>query len=81
MLSCEQHDYLEVACVYHFELEVTTTDGHSYLGLAKDVRYENKTQCLVLESGSVQNAVSIAQITSLVALTDNPYFQRVDAGF
>ncbi|WMN62002.1 Rho-binding antiterminator (plasmid) [Pseudoalteromonas xiamenensis] len=81
MLSCDQHDYLEVACVYRFELEVTTTDGQSYVGLANDVRYENKTQCLVLESGSEQHTVAIAQITSLVARTDNPYFQRVEVGF
>ncbi|MFC3032599.1 Rho-binding antiterminator [Pseudoalteromonas fenneropenaei] len=79
MLSCSQHDFLEVACLYHYELKVELLDGKVEIGVAQDLLYREKQHCLVLQQVDTLNYVDIASISKLSALTQNPYFDTVIA--
>ena len=55
-VSCDTHDYLEVACLYRYELDVTLHDGRQLRGRAVDIRIEahdrrstDKSEHLVIE--------------------------------
>lgn len=37
LISCNQHDYLEIVCMFHYHIEVYLTDGSSVTGVAQDV--------------------------------------------
>ncbi len=39
MLSCHQHDYIEIACMYHLEIDLMLNDGHHVIGIALDTIY------------------------------------------
>jgi Rho-binding antiterminator len=83
MISCAQHDYLELACMYAYHISVRTKNGFAVEGIATDIAYVDGQHCLFLElqMGDVPSRVSvvIAQITTLTALTKNPYFTTIVA--
>lgn len=81
MLSCAQHDYLELSCMHGYQLTITAVSGELVTGIAKDICYVEGLQCLVLEQKMrdvyVSVSVAIADIAALTALTANPYFSTL----
>ena len=37
MISCDLHDYIEIACMYHFSIELTLKNGECVSGVADTV--------------------------------------------
>ncbi|MCC4264303.1 Rho-binding antiterminator [Oceanimonas baumannii] len=79
MMSCEQHDYLEIACLYHYEVRLTLTTGEYITGVALDTcRDENKVECLKLNTGQQVRLLPLPDLVSMTATGPNPHFARVD---
>ena len=79
MISCDKHDYIEVACLYRLAVELTLSSGEKYSGQAKDIQLdENRNECILLslENGG-DKTIPLSDIKQLRALTKNPHFDLV----
>ena len=77
-MPCDQHDYVEIACIYHFPLKLILKSGDELEGLALDTqRNERQQECIKMElKGSVE-LVLLDSIAQMKALIDNPHFQII----
>lgn len=49
MISCQQYDYIEIACLFHLPIELTLHNGKKVSGVAQTTSYnQNKEECLQL---------------------------------
>ncbi len=79
MLTCDQHDYIEIACTYRFSVLLTLHDGTTLAGIAKDTAYnDDKKECIVIESNNDDRLITLESVQSMKALTVNPHFDIVD---
>ncbi len=50
MLSCNQHDYIELVCTFHYPIKLTMKNADSISGVALDTcRNTQKQHCIKLE--------------------------------
>ncbi|EGU38574.1 hypothetical protein VII00023_10604 [Vibrio ichthyoenteri ATCC 700023] len=79
MISCQQYDYLEIACLYHFPVRITLKDHSIYEGIAQNTRYnEQHQECLLLQTQQAEILLPTEQMISLHALIENPHFSVVE---
>lgn len=80
MLSCDLHDYIEIACLYRIEVELTLRDGRSICGTAMDTgRNAEKQECIVMTDEDKQRTyVVLEELRSMRALVKNPHFDVVE---
>lgn len=79
MISCANHDYVEIACLYHLEVKLVLKNGQIIQGKASQTAYnENREECIVLETGSGNETVVLDGLDFMVAVTKNPHFDRVE---
>ena len=79
MISCANHDYIEIACMYRFEMRLVLVNGQVAQGKAFQTKLnENKEECLVLETKSGNKLIVLEQVVSIEAVTENPHFGKVD---
>lgn len=81
ILSCDLHDYLEIACMFHYQVEVLTIENEVITGIAKDVKtLPDKKEVLILQSEHPQTALIEIRVTSmkhLKVLTPGARFEQV----
>ncbi len=76
-ISCELHDYIEVACMYRYLVKLILKDGQIIEGKAIDiVTSAEKREYLVIKNEQEQQ-VELTQLVSLHVLTANARFQEV----
>jgi len=79
MISCANHDYVEIACLYRLSLSITLKNAKQIKGQAKTTLTDNdKIEYLVLESGGESINIELDDIKKMQALTSNPHFQSVE---
>jgi len=79
MISCANHDFIEIACLYHLQLRVTLDDLSQTEGQAQTTKTSpDKKEYLVLSSTNHPLEVELEKIKSIRALTPNPHFQQID---
>ncbi|WP_458722949.1 Rho-binding antiterminator [Pseudomonas brenneri] len=78
-LNCDVHDYLEIACLHDYRLQVELIDGRSYAARALTTRTAtSKEEFLVLCSDSGQFEVRLDQLLAITPLDDNARFGRIE---
>jgi Rho-binding antiterminator len=86
-VSCDTHDYLEVACLYRYELDLTLRDGTELRGRAVDIRtavdaFEGKppgkSEHLVLEGETGRFSVPLSELQDVRVTTPGARFHSVD---
>lgn len=82
MLSCDLHDYIEIACMYRLPLELELRDGQCVSGTAIDTcRNAEKQECIQLavteEEGRQRILVVLDELRTMRALVKNPHFDVV----
>ena len=78
-LNCDVHDYLEIACLHGYRLQVELIDGRSYAARALTTRTAtSKEEFLVLCSDSGQFEVRLDQLLAITPLDDNARFGRIE---
>lgn len=78
-LSCDLHDYLEIICMFHYQVKVTIKEGLQYEGEAKDVgRDQRKEECLILINEEQNIFIPTNQLKSIDVLTTGARFSHVD---
>ena len=82
IISCAQYDYFEIACMHHYEVELTLNDGAVITGKAhnvkviKDEEFRKEILELLLENEEILK-VDLISIHKMRAIKDNPHFKVI----
>ncbi|WP_336284121.1 Rho-binding antiterminator [Citrobacter arsenatis] len=77
-IDCDLHDYLEIACLYHYCLRIELTDG-TYLD-AKALTTcttADKEEFLLVENHENQQKIRLDRLSAITALTPGATFSTV----
>lgn len=78
MINCNQHDYIEIVCMYRYPVQLTLKSGEVIAGIAVDtVRNEQREECIKLTTKTGEQLVVLDQLITLEVTLDNPHLQRV----
>lgn len=78
MINCNQHDYIEIVCMYRHPVKLTLKSGEVIAGIAVDtVRNEQREECIKLTTKTGEQLVVLDQLTTLEVTIDNPHLQQV----
>ena len=79
MISCNQYDYIEIACMHRLSIELILKNGDGVCGVATDTkRNANKEECIVINVNGELQLIVLTTIGVLKAREQNPYFQQVN---
>lgn len=79
MISCQQYDYIEIACMYHFELELTLSSKEVIRAVAVDtLRNDKRQECLKVALGTEHQLVPLNDLMAIKALKSNPHFSVIE---
>ena len=78
MVTCDQHDYVEIACTYRFPIKLTLTSGETVKGNAHDTAVnEQREECIKIQTREQEKLIVLAQVARLEVLVDNPHFSSI----
>lgn len=77
VISCELHDFVEVACMYGYQVRLVLKNGQEAEGRAVDITQSNdKREFLVIDNGSKQQ-FDLMALSKMHVLTPNAKFSEV----
>ncbi len=77
-ISCELHNYLEIACLYGYRVKLTLKDQQIIEGKALDVlTTAEKREYLIIDNGQEQRQIESNQLRKMQVLTANALFKEV----
>ena len=78
VISCELHDFVEVACMYGYQLRLILKNDQVVEGKAIDiVQSDDKREFLVVDSGSKQH-IDLMELSKMQVLTPHAKFSEID---
>lgn len=78
MISCEQHDYVEIACMYNYLIKLTLSSGDELEGVALDVkRNKSREECINIKVNNIDSLVVLDSVSKMEVLVENPHFKIV----
>ncbi|SDW78660.1 Rho-binding antiterminator [Nitrosomonas oligotropha] len=76
-ISCDLHDFVEVACMYGYQLKLILKNDQIIEGKAIDiVNSPEKNECLVIDSDTRQQ-VELIRLAKMEVLTPSAKFSEV----
>lgn len=79
MLSCDTHDYVEIACLFRYLVELQRRDGGSIIGRAITTSvHPDHGECLIIEGDQSQIEIPLSELNTLRVLTPHARFQSID---
>ncbi|MEK6685210.1 MAG: Rho-binding antiterminator [Pseudomonadota bacterium] len=76
-ISCELHDFVEVACMYGYQLKLILKNNQIIEGKAVDiVNSPERRECLVIDNDSRQQ-IELTQLARMQVLTPHAKFNEV----
>jgi Rho-binding antiterminator len=75
-ISCDLHDYIEIACLYGYQVKLTLKDQQSIEGKAVDIITADKREYLLIDNGE-QQRVELTQLAKIQMLTPNAQFTEM----
>ncbi len=77
-ISCDLHDYVEVACMYGYQVRLILKNQSTMEGKAKDIVTDaEKHEFLLLETASGPQQIELITLDKLQVLTANARFSEV----
>lgn len=78
-ISCQLHDYIEIACLYKLEVSIALNNGIISQGSAMTTETTPERQeLLILKTASGPQKINLSDIKSMTAMAENPHFNRID---
>lgn len=78
-IACDLYDYLEIACMYRYQVRVTLKSGEVLVGVPKATVIEDKKELLLLECESNQpQKIATLNLKTMEVLTANAKFTRIE---
>ncbi|MGR9087988.1 MAG: Rho-binding antiterminator [Gammaproteobacteria bacterium] len=76
-ISCELHDYIEIACMHGYRVRLRLRGGQTAIGRALDTLVTaEKKEYLIIDDGE-KRQVELTQIEIMEALSPNAAFKRI----
>jgi len=73
-ISCQIHDYIEIACMYGYQVKLKLRNGQVIEGKAMDTHTSpDKREYLVIDNEKIE----LIQITKMTILTPNAKFNEI----
>lgn len=77
-IACSHHDYLEVACCFHYPLRVELIDSADCYGIALTTQTRaDKSEWLLLDSNGTEQAIRLDWILAITPQMHGAAFGRV----
>lgn len=78
MISCDQHDYIEIACTFAYPLRVTMRSGAVFECIALDTGLnERRQECVQVRVDDQLQLLVLDDIATLEAKVSNPHFSKI----
>lgn len=77
-LACHLYDYLEIACMFHYQVQVKLKSKDMVLGQALDIKTIDGKESLIVKTQQGKQHIPLRQLTLLTVLTTNAKFEKVD---
>lgn len=78
MISCDQHDYIEIVCTFRYPVKLIMKSGVVLEGIALDTQFNNnKEECVLVEIDGHPQLIVLDDLSQLDVLVDNPHFQTI----
>ncbi len=78
MISCDQHDYIEIACTFSYPIKLTLRSGAVIEGVALDTELdENRNECIKVDVKGTESLIVLKDISVLEICVENPHFHSV----
>ncbi len=78
LISCAVHDYIEIACTYHFEISIEDFTDSTIQGKAITTETsKDKKEYLILGCQQVLQKIELNKIKKMTALQENPHFDSI----
>ncbi|MDG9928625.1 MULTISPECIES: Rho-binding antiterminator [unclassified Pseudomonas] len=78
-LDCDLYDYLELACLHGYRLQIELVEGASFVARALDTRTApSKEEFLLLQTEDGQREVRLDQLRAITQLDPDARFGRVE---
>lgn len=78
MISCDQHDYIEIVCTFRYPVKLFMKSGVVLEGIALDTQFNNnKEECVLVEIDGHPQLIVLDDLSQLDVLVDNPHFQTI----
>ena len=81
ILSCDLYDYLEIACMYAYHVELELKGGQKYTGKPQTVTILNHLEYLIFQPDTEPKKeikLSVIEIKSMRVLTKNARFEFIE---
>ena len=78
MISCDQHDYIEIVCTFQYPIKLTMKSGIVMECVALDTALnENREECIKVNLSGDQLLVVLEDILKLEVCVENPHFKTI----
>jgi Rho-binding antiterminator len=78
MISCHLYDYIEIACLYTYPIQLTLKNAEIINGEAIDTaRNTNSEECIKVKVENKNVLIALSSITVLEIKVKNPHFEKV----
>jgi len=75
-ISCQLHDYIEIACMYGYQVKLHLKNGQVIEGKAMDT-YTSPDKREYLVIGDEHQKIELTQITKMTVSTPNAKFNEI----
>lgn len=78
-MHCDQQDYVEIACMYHYPVELLLKAGDIITGKALDTTLNKmREECIKLQTDNGEVLVVLDGVSKLKVTIKNPHFIEVN---
>ncbi|WP_100657838.1 Rho-binding antiterminator [Alteromonas flava] len=78
MITCDQYDYIEIVCLFHYPVEIKCKSGAVVSGCAMDIQKDShRNECILITTLATSQLIPLDAISSLRITVDNPHFSEV----
>ncbi|WP_330960056.1 Rho-binding antiterminator [Photobacterium sp. 53610] len=78
MISCQQYDYIEIACLYKLPVKLILQNGGVVIGEAADtLRNAARQECMSVKTANGLHIVILDELVSMAATRPNAHFDVV----
>ena len=78
MITCDQHDYIEIVCTFRYPIKLTMKSGAEIECIAFDTKLnENRAECINVIVNGVESLIVLEDISVLDVCVDNPHLRRL----
>ena len=78
MITCDQHDYIEIVCTFRYPLKLTLKSGVVIECVGIDTALNDQRQeCIKIDAQGMKSLVVLDQLSVLEVCVNNPHFQII----